>query len=46
MNNLNAAEEKLAEASAKSDVSAVIGLQGAIRDAFRPDHLVVQSTFS
>jgi len=31
VNNLNAAEEKLAEASAKSDVSAVIGLQGAIR---------------
>ena len=31
MNNLNVAEEKLAEASAKSDVSAVIGLQGALK---------------
>merc|ERR1711884_680831 len=31
VNNLNAAEEKLAEASAKNDVSAIIGLQGAIK---------------
>ena len=31
VNNLNAAEEKLAEASAKNDVSAIIGLQGALK---------------
>jgi len=31
VNNLNVAEEKLAEASAKNDISAVIGLQGALR---------------
>ena len=31
VNNLNVAEEKLAEASAKNDVSAVIGLQGALK---------------
>ena len=31
VNNLNIAEEKLADAVAKSDVSAVIGLHGALK---------------
>ena len=31
VNNLNVAEDKLAEASAKDDVSAIIGLQGALK---------------
>jgi len=31
INNLNVAEDKLAEASAKNDVSAIIGLQGALK---------------
>merc|ERR1719188_2319148 len=31
VNNLNVAEEKLAEAVAKHDVSTAIGLQGAIK---------------